>query len=108
MLRIYGKSDDLTIIDGDVSDEGAVGDLVTVGTERTGGLSVRMRYPGPTWRAAVEQLGEYVPIPWPVTISEAPWSETCTGSYSVMVTIDCPPGTPVRIGERLINPPVRP
>lgn len=108
MIRIYGSSDDLTVIEGDVNEEGTAKSTITVGSP-TGGLVIKMRYkgPDPVWSATVVQVGEYVPIPWPVRISEAPISGTNTGSYSAMVTIDCPPGTPVRLGRRLLNPPDR-
>lgn len=108
-IRIYGVSDDLTVIDGDVHEEGGATSTVTVGTV-TGGVVVGMRYkgPAPVWSATVRQIDEGVPIPWPVTISCAPASGLPDPrSYSAMVTIDCPPGTPVRIGKKLLNPPTR-
>jgi hypothetical protein len=97
MIRIYGTSDDIVEIDGDVSEELSAYTtprVITVG-DANGGLCVVVEYApahvntGGNWRIAVELIGEDVPIPWPVSmeVRECPYSPT--------LVIDCPPGTPV-------------
>lgn len=97
MLRIYGASDDLVEIEGDVSEELGARDrqrTITIGDDK-GGLRVIAKYaPGSraVWRLSVEPIDEEVPIPWPVHV------ELAEPGYSCAVVVDCPPGTPVAFG----------
>ena len=65
--------------------------IFTIG-EDDGGVVVEMFYTG-VWGAKVHQLGEDIPIPWPVTIKD-------DGKYSVVVDVACPNGTKVRWMKR--------
>lgn len=104
MIRIYGASDDLIEIEGDV-EEGICrvsgkGPSITIGG-REGGVVVRMTYghgDSGVWAAFVRQIDENVPIPWSVTIDVAPAPHRYPPGgcgYSTRVSIDCPPETPV-------------
>ncbi len=107
MITIYGCSDDLVEIGGDIEDE--IGsDLVTIDIgwpedgERARGVRVVMTYApegyGPVWGATVGQFDEGADIPWAVTIKHGPKKGYPNPrSYSAMVVVDCPPGTPVEI-----------
>lgn len=128
-MKIYGGSDDLVEIEGcrvlerSIEDAANVGHGVTVaiggaeivccelrvvieiGAREAGagqngaGIRVVMTYASEThdaavWSADVSPLDEDVPCPWTVTLG--------TEGYSVVVTIECPAGTPVmwrRIAE---------
>ena len=99
MIRIYGVSDDLVEIEGDVEEEiGCYDKAVTleVGGAK-GGLRVVAEYAPRhassdvgVWRLGVEPIDEDVPIPWPVRV------ELAERGYSPVINIDCPPGTPVQ------------
>jgi hypothetical protein len=107
MIGIYGASDDLVEIEGDVKDEVAPGKVIQVG-DSTRGVRVVFKYAvgkgsGSVWRGSIEQIDEGVPM-FPVTISEAePSGYPNPTSYSVKFNIDCPVGTPVTVSGRLIN-----
>ncbi len=115
MILIYGASDDLVEIEGDVREEiGCYGKSVTieVGNRDAGGLVVRMRYaPKHTteavWVAEVRQFAEGVPVPWQVRIRHTHrghlGSVGSAAGYSVVVEIDCPTGTPVTRGGRSLR-----
>lgn len=115
-IEIGGHSDDVVSIretrrpEGralEWEDELSPNTPIRVGTE-TGGVEVVMRFDtggSGTWAALVRQVGEGIPIPWPVTISEADaGTPGCPDrkSYSVLVSVACPPGTPVRCGKRVV------
>lgn len=103
-ISIYGASDDLVEIEGDVEDEIGPGRMIQIGDEKMG-VRVTMRYhasskSGPVWRASIEQVDEGVPM-FPVTLGLAdPHGYPDPQSYSVKVTVDCPHGTPVIVGKR--------
>lgn len=106
MIRIYGYSDDLIEIEGNVRNEVSPGRTFLIGDDKRG-VKVRMKYgmmkdSAGVWGCSIEQVGEYVPL-FPITIDEAEVNGTNTGSYSVRVTIDCPTGTPVRYGKKVLT-----
>ena len=107
MIRIYGASDDLVEIEGDVSDEVSQLRWILIGDE-TRGVRVRMKYAATktsdgVWEGRVEQVKEGVPM-FPITIDEAePGGHPDPRSYSVRINIDCPPGTPVHVGKRRLT-----
>ena len=96
-LKIYGHSDDLVEIDGDVRDEVdcydkgvnlVVGRAEAIEGKNAEGLRVGMRYgKGGCWEARISPIDEDVPCPWPVSVT--------VERYTAVVTIDCPPGTPI-------------
>jgi len=105
MLRIYGASDDLVVIEGHVDDEVSPSRSITIGTE-AGGVVVSMKYGvgAGVWQARVRQIDEGIPVPWPVTIGNAePSGSPDPQTYSVLVTIDCPADTPVFVGKRKLS-----
>jgi len=95
MIRIYGASDDLVEIDGDVVDEVDCyksGVEITIGTQAGAGkdaegLTVRAEHGRLGWLIGVALFDDDAPIPWPVRIE--------TQDYSPCVVVECPPGTPV-------------
>lgn len=110
MIRIYGGSDDITVVAGDVSEELGEGVPITIGWPEAEpgrdaqGVQVVMVYdslPGryggdaSVWSAIVRQLDEDAGIPWPVRV-------TAKG-YSAVVEVDCPPGTPVRAAGKVLS-----
>lgn len=107
MIYIYGASDDLVEVEGDVHDELAPGRMIQVGTVERG-VRVTMKYAaskksGAVWRAAIEQIEEGVPM-FPVTVVEAdPSGFSNPRSYSVKVCIDCPRGTTVTCGGKTVG-----
>jgi len=106
-IAVYGASDDIVVIEGDVADEVAPGKLITVGDENRG-LRVRFTYApskksGAVWRGSIEQIDEGVPMFDIAVAPAAPNGFPNPQSYSVMFTIQCPPGTPVKVGNRHIN-----
>ena len=104
MISVYGYSDDVVCIEGDVDDEVSPGHTITVGTNERG-VRITFKYSaskrsGAVWRGSVEQIDEGIPM-FPVIISEAePSGFPDPRSYSVKLTIDCPTGTPVIVGKR--------
>lgn len=105
MITIYGTSDDLVEIEGDVNGEVGPNRTITIGDEKQG-LRIKFQYAvgpksGAVWRGSIEQIDEGIPI-FPVTVGEhvAAWRGPEERSYSVKFTIDCPPGTPVTVGKR--------
>lgn len=100
-VKLLGHSDDIVVIEGIAggSDETGDGAVITVGYPEAAegmpshGVIVRMNY-GPEWHgegvwvASVAPIGEDTPIRFPVRIEMAE-------GYTPIVTIDCPPGTPV-------------
>lgn len=92
-LTIYGSSDDLVELEGEVREEiNADHAEIRIGTDLCG-LVVTADYAprkagGAVWRLAVEQVDEDVPLPWPVRVEPR-------HAYSPQVVIDCPPGTTV-------------
>jgi hypothetical protein len=103
MIIIYGASDDLVEIDGDVTDEVSPGRMILIG-DSTRGMYVTFKYAvnkksGSVWRGSVEQIDEGVPM-FPMTVELAdPSGYPDPRSYSVKFVIDCPPGTPVIVGK---------
>ena len=98
MIILYGASDDLVEIEGDVQEEIGCYEkavLVTIGRpevdlgQNAYGVQVRMSYgdEAGVWAARIAPIDEDVPIPWPVRVSA--WG------YSAHVVVECPPGTPV-------------
>lgn len=83
MIKIYGHSDDVVVIDGDVREElGAYDRVRTIKIGGwIGGLEVVTEYGVTTgvWQLSVRQIDDDVPMP--------------------AVVIDCPPGTPVSWDE---------
>lgn len=110
MLRIYGHSDDVVIVQDDADLVGnefscySEACALLVGEQEGDGLFVTMTYeseeccvgPGAYWRAQISRIDcgddNGTPLPWPVTIRNPRDRET---PYSVVVEIDCPGGTPV-------------
>jgi hypothetical protein len=93
-LRIYGASDDLVEIEGDVQEE--IGCYDTQVTLEIGGLDGGIRViadygvdKAAVWRLALEPVDEDVPVPWPVR------TELGGRGYSLVIIVDCPPGTPI-------------
>ena len=106
MIRIYGASDDIVEIEGDVNEETSPGRSIVIGTKVDGGLVVSMKYGvgAAVWQARVRQIDEGIPVPWPVTIGNAePHGFPDPQTYSVLVTIDCPAGTPVFVGKKRLS-----
>jgi len=95
MIKIYGHSDDVVVIMGDITDELGAFDrerVITIGGDGEG-LEVTAIYAkGGTWKFSLRQIDEDVPMPWPVRIVPA-------HAYSLAVIVDCPPGTPVDLEE---------
>lgn len=119
MIRIYGHSDDVVCLgeSREPMGQGMVweneigpGRSIVIGSPEAGGVAVTMFYApgktmGATWAARVRQLDEGIEIPWPVTISNAPAAGLPDPkSYSVLVTIDCPLGTRVAVGKKVLSP----
>jgi hypothetical protein len=101
MLRFYGHSDDVFMVEGDVSDElpGGGDEWVEVEIgDQSRGLVVAGRYGQVgTWEFMVRGLGEEpVAEPFPTRI-------TRKHEYSLAVEVDCPRGTPMRCGPRMWN-----
>lgn len=65
--------------------------VFTIG-EDDAGVVVEMFYAG-VWGAKIHQLGEDIPIPWPVSVGSK-------GGYTVDVRVDCSEGTKVRWMKR--------
>ena len=107
MIAVYGASDDIVCIEGDVNDEATPGRMIEIGDGQRG-VRVTMKYAaskksGAVWRAAIEQVEEGVPM-FPVTVVEAdPRGHPDPQSYSVKVVVDCPPGTRVTCGGKSLN-----
>ena len=85
----------------DEVDTGGKNLAIIVGDMEHGGVVVRMRYEHSVtsgcWSAELAQMGEGVPIPWPVLVATTLSAGADEGSpYSVMVKVDAPHGTPVR------------
>ena len=100
MLRIYGHSDDLVEIEGDVNEELNTDNAVLlIGREDDGGLVARVSYAhnnrAAVWGVSVEPVDEEVPIPWPVGIKLEP-----EHGYSAVLIVSSPPGTLVRKLEK--------
>lgn len=104
MINIYGASDDLVVIEGDVHDEVSPGRTITIG-DAAKGVRVIFKYAagkksGAVWRGSIEQIDEGIPM-FNTVISEAdPSGYPDPRSYSVKFTIDCPVGTPVFVGKK--------
>jgi hypothetical protein len=84
MIVVYGHSDDLVEVEGAGFDDEADGDSRLVfGNKEDGGVQVDMRYVTPgVWAATIQQLGDEVPIPWDIQVSNT--------AYTVRVEIDIP------------------
>jgi len=95
MIKIYGHSDDVVVIDGDITDELGAFDrerVITIGGEGEG-LQITVEYSNTgTWQFALRQLDEDVPMPWPIRVVPE-------HAYSLAVIVDCPPETPVDFDE---------
>lgn len=96
MIRIYGASDDLVEIEGDIREELGSYDretVILIGREDAG-VVVRVEYGhgnrAGVWGVAFEPVDEDVPIPWPVCV------EMGGRGYSAVAVVDCPPGTLLR------------
>lgn len=92
MIRIYGHSDDVVVIDnhGDLDEAGAFDSskTITIGGEGEG-LQVVAKYgKAGVWQFTLRQVDEGVDCPWPVRIERQ-------HEYSLAVVIDCPSGTPI-------------
>ena len=104
MISVYGHSDDVVVIEGDVDDEVRPGRTITVGDVKRG-VRINFKYAasktsGAVWRGSIEQIDEGVPM-FPVTVTEAePSGYPDPQSYSVKLIVDCPPGTPVTVGGK--------
>jgi len=123
MLRIYGQSDDNVCANielqcecphcgqeieepsqavvSDREDEiGAYNKIVTfvIGDDK-GGVAVDLEFEeSGIWSAKFHQLGvgdDGVPIPWPITVFHGD-----DDTNSVVVYVDCPNGTPVKVKKR--------
>lgn len=99
MIKIYGHSDDLVEIEGDIEDELCAyedGRIITIGGEGEG-VVIRAEYApegsAGVWRFSVELVDDGVPCRWKIEIE--PKHE-----YSQQVVIHCPPGTPVDFGDQ--------
>lgn len=100
-MKITGHSDDLIHVeDHDRADEYNDDCLrFTVG-DKAGGVVVVMEYANAKvtdqgcWHATFCQLGEDIPIPWPVRV------EVGSSGYSVEAVIGCPKETPLLIERR--------
>ena len=105
MIRIYGASDDLVEIEGDVEDEISPGRSIIIGTAARG-MRVVFKYgKGGVWGGFVAQLDEGVPM-FPLVVREAePHGYPDPKAYSVLFEIDCPKGTPVMVGKRNLAEP---
>lgn len=95
MIKVYGASDDLVEIEGDVRDEiGSTGGGQVIIGDEAGGIRIVAKYAVAkgigVWRLGVEPIDEDVPVPWPVRV------EQTERGYSLAVIVDCPPGTPVK------------
>ncbi len=93
-LKIYGASDDLVEIEGDVHEE--IGCYETSVELEIGGPDGGIRVIGEyglgkeaVWRFALEPVAEDVPVPWPVR------ADLGGRGCSLAISIDCPKGTPV-------------
>jgi hypothetical protein len=117
MLKIYGSGDDnvyaniemqrecpacgceieeptQAVVGGREDEFGCYEQIVsfTIGGD-DGGIIVEMSYENPgVWAGKAKQLSEDTPIPWPVTVTHE--------GYSVVVNVDCPDGTPVKMEKR--------
>lgn len=116
-VRFYGGSDDLIELEGvsvgpnqpsddtvswvatgnlrDVDEIGGDKQRFLVGREDEGVL-VTVSYEHGVWAVMVSQVDEKVPIPWAITIEHHPQHRHHSIGYSVLATIGCPPGTPVK------------
>jgi hypothetical protein len=97
-LLVYGASDDLVYVEGVDSGEIPAREVTFVSIidphTSTGAVIAMMFTNVGVWTAMVSQLGEGVPIPWPITITDgrgAPGSRHATDAgYSVAVVVhDC-------------------
>lgn len=119
MIEIYGHSDDIVCVQETGhpiergirwTDEVGPNQVIRVGSKESGGVFITMFYApgkkaGPTWAARIQQLDEGIPIPWSVSIVDAPpGGLPDPQSYSVMVRIDCQPDTAVYVGKRKLSP----
>lgn len=114
MILICGCSDDLVEINGDFEDEISSSHPVAIDVgwpeaapgQNACGVRVVMEYApsshGAVWVATIGQFDEGAEIPWPVTVKNAPARGAPNPrSYSVVVQIDCPAGTPVKSSIRI-------
>lgn len=100
-MKITGHSDDLIHVeDHNRADEYGSNRLrFTIGDKDAGGLAVLMEYANAKvtdqgcWHATICQLGEDVPIPWPVRV------EVGSSGYSVEVNVGCPKEAALLIEE---------
>ena len=119
MIRVYGIRDDLAEVEGhdSVDEIGCSGrDIVLIfGEVSKGGVALRVSYrprfphdakpPGchrsagwSCWSIEISQLAEQCPIPWPITVAHVTELSGYAG-YSVIVSIDAPSSTPLRVVE---------
>lgn len=103
-MLIYGHSDDIVCVNpGDPEKEEEYecpedGEVrITVGHLDPLGVEILMSYgkEAAVWGAEVRQIGDGVRIPWPVRIKQH--NSGLDRFYTVEVTVDCPPGTPVMV-----------
>lgn len=74
MLTISGHSDDVVSLEGDLEDEVAQWQRITVSCRATGGVVVTMRYgtgSAAVWQASVRHVEEGCPVPWSVRFAAA-------------------------------------
>ena len=107
MIRIWGASDNLVLIEGKCIFNGDIlEDGEEIYADKEDGLSfiigdkavVRIEYgtgPGGTWGARIDMVDEGVLIPWTIAISTGDDESDDSPVYTVIVLIDCPEDTEV-------------
>ena len=97
-LRVFGHSDDCVEIRGPVKEEFYSPGSITLGTERTGGLFIKVGYgrlgPYGGWTFSTVLIGCDVPLPASWAVSIEPEHE-----YSPAFCVDCPDNTPITIKD---------
>lgn len=99
MLKIYGHSDDLVEIEGDI--RGGKGEeiniidkpaMVHIGGSK--GIVVQNEYTDGGWETTLRFGADHEdkePMPWKITV------EMSENGYSLATTVDCPPDTDVQL-----------
>lgn len=97
MITIYGASDDLIEVDGDIREEFSepCGSWTAVIASADGREAIRVsaEYIGSTWQLGAGPASEEQPMPgWPVRVRQGTAAEC---SYSAVLEIDAPAGAHV-------------